>query len=48
MEPLDLTGVKEYASEIAQPREPVVPGCSASIFLPTSVSIEGLGVTEAP
>ena len=36
------------ASLMAQPRLPVVPGCSARIFLPTSVSMEGEGVTEAP
>ena len=48
MEPLDLTGVKEYASEIAQPRLPVVSGNSARIFLPTSVVMDGDGVTFAP
>ena len=36
------------ASEMAQPRLPPVPGCSSRIFLPTSVFIEGEGVTDAP
>ena len=31
-----------------KPATPVVPGWSALIFLPISVSIEGDGVTEAP
>lgn len=35
------------ASEIAQPSEPVVPGCAALIARPTAVSIEGDGVTAA-
>ena len=34
--------------EIAHPRLPVVPGCSARIFFPTSVSMDGDGVTLAP
>ena len=36
------------ASEMAQPRLPEVPGCSARIFLPTWVSMDGEGVTDAP
>ena len=36
------------ASEIAQPSDPVVPGCAALIARPTFVFIEGDGVTSAP
>ena len=34
------------ASDIAQPRLPVVPGCCSRIFLPTAVSVDGDGVTD--
>ena len=36
------------ASEIAQPRLPVVPGCSSRIRRPTAVFVDGDGVTSAP
>ena len=36
------------AGETAQQSEPVVPGCSALMRRPTSVSIDGEGVTLAP
>ena len=48
MEPFDLTGVKEYASEIAQPSEPPVSGNFSRIFLPATVVTDGDATTFAP
>ncbi len=36
------------ASEMAMPSEPLESGCSARIARPTSVSMLGLAVTDAP
>ena len=44
----ELVTAFSTASEMAQPRLPVVPGCSARILRPTSVSMDGEGVTDAP
>ena len=43
--PLDTAA--STASEMAQPRLPVVSGFSARIFRPASVVVEGEGVTAA-